>query len=253
MRRLLSRVRSRASSALLPAPPARALSGLRDFVAKSVLTSALDTFSTAPPRPAAAGDEGVPLREDIEYDALTWKSIVVRGPRCGARRARAHFTSRLARVARRLVDSRARARVDTPPATPTAAPSPSPPQDRPVVDSADNIHSDDLYPPSAPSLDDASLADESADALDFRAFPGVASVDPFALVGPDLRGINSSIKALLGVDHPVRDWARATQRRAVPARSRAPFDNPARRCCRRWPSISSTLTAARRCGRRSCC
>ncbi len=145
----------------------------------------------------------------MEVDCRAW-------PRDAARRARANFLiSRPATLAASWIRARAAARRDE---TLTAAPFPAaPPQDRPVVDSADNIHSDDLYPPSAPSLDDASLADESADALDFRAFPGVASVDPFALVGPDLRGINSSIKALLGVDHPVRSAARvgATRRRTL--------------------------------------
>jgi geranylgeranyl pyrophosphate synthase len=85
-------------------------------------------------------------------------------------------------------------------------PLPSHLQDRPIIDDADAIRSVDLYPPRAPVLHedgDAFRVDESCDTLDLSAFPGAVGLDPFLLVGPDLRGINTSIKALLGVDHPV--------------------------------------------------
>lgn len=78
MHALLHLVRQRAAPA---AHLARPLSTLRDFAAKTMLRGALDSFS-APraPRPADDAAESPPLRADIEYDALTWKSIVVRGP-----------------------------------------------------------------------------------------------------------------------------------------------------------------------------
>ena len=71
---------------------------------------------------------------------------------------------------------------------------------------------EELYPPSAPDLD--SLAQGAASAvplseggdggvLNLSAFPGALSMDPFASVSVDLRGINTSIKELLGVDHPI--------------------------------------------------
>ena len=71
---------------------------------------------------------------------------------------------------------------------------------------------EELYPPSGPDLD--SLAQGAASAvplseggsggvLDLSAFPGALSMDPFAAVSVDLRGINTSIKELLGVDHPI--------------------------------------------------
>lgn len=202
------------------ASPSRFFGVVSDYAAKTALNSMVDHISS--PRgasSASAVSESTELRPDIEYDALTWKSIV----------------------------------------------------DRPVVDSADNISCDDLYPPSAPSLD-KDVTDESADALDFRAFPGAMSVDPFLLVAPDLRGINVSIKALLGVDHPVRARARvsayarassamrvcapaARERRAVTAASHPPPPSfPSRRAhrsSRRWPSIFSISTAARRSDPRS--
>ena len=180
-----------------------------DYAAKTALNSMVDHISS--PRespPASAASESSELRPDIEYDALTWKSIV----------------------------------------------------DRPVVDSADNISCDDLYPRSAPSLD-KDVVDESTDALDFRAFPGAMSVDPFLLVAPDLRGINVSIKALLGVDHPVRargENALPLHANSVPSPPLPPPPSPppaslassyvphARRSFRQWPSIFSTLIAARR-------
>jgi len=70
----------------------------------------------------------------------------------------------------------------------------------------------DLYPSSVPSL--AFIADysskssvpwdnDSEAALDLSAFPGALTTDPFSFVAPDLRGINTSIKELLGVDHPM--------------------------------------------------
>ena len=75
------------------------------------------------------------------------------------------------------------------------------------------MRSEELYPPSAPNLETLALASSSSsssvpeseggDALDLSAFPGAATTDPFAFVSPDLRGINASIKQLLGVDHPV--------------------------------------------------
>jgi hypothetical protein len=200
------------------ASPSRFFGVVSDYAAKTALNSMVDHISS--PRgasSASAASESAELRPDIEYDALTWKSIV----------------------------------------------------DRPVVDSADNISCDDLYPPSAPSLDKG-VTDESADALDFRAFPGAMSVDPFLLVAPDLRGINVSIKALLGVDHPVRPRARARERvrrsrerrdatlrhrrartprrhrrRLSPAPSHLTAPR-ARRSSRRLPSIFSISTAARR-------
>lgn len=46
--------------------------------------------------------------------------------------------------------------------------------------------------------------DESWDHLDLTRFPAAAAhVDPFALVGPELSGINGNIKQILGMDHPV--------------------------------------------------
>ncbi len=85
------------------------------------------------------------------------------------------------------------------------------------------MRSEELYPPTAPDLEtlaraalDGSSSSSSSSssgipqseggaegALDFSAFPGAAAADPFALVAPDLRGINASIKQLLGVDHPI--------------------------------------------------
>jgi geranylgeranyl pyrophosphate synthase len=84
--------------------------------------------------------------------------------------------------------------------------------DSPVVD-MEGMESSDLYPSSAPSL--ASLSahsarssepwreEEGGGALDLSAFPGALTTDPFAYVASDLRGINASIKELLGVDHPM--------------------------------------------------
>jgi hypothetical protein len=61
----------------------RAQSTLRDMAAKAILKSTLDSYSAA----AGAAETVVhgstdfstalPLRSDIEYDAMTWKSIVV--------------------------------------------------------------------------------------------------------------------------------------------------------------------------------
>ena len=42
-----------------------------------------------------------------------------------------------------------------------------------------------------------------ADVLDLTAHPGATAADPFALVAADLRGMNASIREILGVDHPV--------------------------------------------------
>ena len=43
----------------------------------------------------------------------------------------------------------------------------------------------------------------STDALDCTAFPDANTMDPFAAVGDQLAGLNASIRAILGVDHPV--------------------------------------------------
>jgi geranylgeranyl pyrophosphate synthase len=46
--------------------------------------------------------------------------------------------------------------------------------------------------------------DEAGDHLDLSRFPSsVAHTDPFELIAPELRGINGSIKQILGIDHPV--------------------------------------------------
>ena len=42
-----------------------------------------------------------------------------------------------------------------------------------------------------------------SDALDLRAYPGAPEADPFRACADDLSGLNSSIRAILGVDHPV--------------------------------------------------
>ena len=39
--------------------------------------------------------------------------------------------------------------------------------------------------------------------VDFGAFPGATSSDPFALVKDDIKGLVGSVKELIGVDHPV--------------------------------------------------
>jgi len=76
-----------------------------------------------------------------------------------------------------------------------------------VVADLDNVSHADLYPAGAPRLDTLFAAGAppcaTEGALDLSAFPAAASTDPFSLVAPDLAGINASIKALLGVDHPV--------------------------------------------------
>lgn len=71
----------------------------------------------------------------------------------------------------------------------------------------DNISNDSLYPPNAPALNNLAAHIKDGHPTDFSfdlsKFPNAASIDPFAIVGPDLNGINANIKSLLGVDHPV--------------------------------------------------
>jgi hypothetical protein len=45
--------------------------------------------------------------------------------------------------------------------------------------------------------------DHRIDALDLSAFPAAHGSDPFADIAGQLAGLNSSIKSILGVDHPV--------------------------------------------------
>ena len=78
-----------------------------------------------------------------------------------------------------------------------------------------SVRSEELYPPTAPDLGairpgmavgSAIPNSEGGDysgVLDLSAFPGAAATDPFSFVSSDLRGINASIKELLGVDHPI--------------------------------------------------
>lgn len=59
------------------------------------------------------------------------------------------------------------------------------------------------------------LPARSIDVLDLTKFPGAESTDPFAAVGERLAGMNASIRAILGVDHPVLHKVRAFANRAV--------------------------------------
>ena len=61
----------------------RCQSSLRDMAAKAILKSSLDSYAAGVGSGADAvtnstdSSTAPPLRADIEYDALTWKSIVV--------------------------------------------------------------------------------------------------------------------------------------------------------------------------------
>ncbi len=81
-----------------------------------------------------------------------------------------------------------------------------------------DVRSEELYPSTAPDLAALASALSSSSstrlgmpeseggeqaALDFSSFPAAATSDPFAYVSTDLRSINSSIRELLGVDHPI--------------------------------------------------
>ena len=82
-----------------------------------------------------------------------------------------------------------------------------------------DVRSEELYPSTAPDLAALASALSSSSsstrlgmpeseggeqaALDFSSFPAAATTDPFAYVSTDLRSINSSIRELLGVDHPI--------------------------------------------------
>jgi geranylgeranyl pyrophosphate synthase len=47
------------------------------------------------------------------------------------------------------------------------------------------------------------LGAPGGDTLDLTLYPGADAADPFGLVADDVRGMNASIRAILGVDHPV--------------------------------------------------
>jgi len=47
------------------------------------------------------------------------------------------------------------------------------------------------------------LEDSRADALDMTRHPGTVGADPYVLVADELAGLNSSIRSILGIDHPV--------------------------------------------------